>query len=114
LTSCFPMVRSPTMAIQRLVILVAAFFLLAAPRPAFPDTTHVVGKGDTLTGIAKRHHVSVKKIKAANQLRSDGIAAGDKLKIPGKTVAKRAGTGSRSIPRSAARRSPADPRRPEG
>jgi peptidoglycan endopeptidase LytE len=91
LTSCFPMVRSPTMAIQRLVILVAAFFLLAAPRPAFPDTTHVVGKGDTLTGIAKRHHVSVKKIKAANQLRSDGIAAGDKLKIPGKTVAKRAG-----------------------
>jgi peptidoglycan DL-endopeptidase LytE len=79
------------MATRRLVILAAALFvLLAAPRPAFPSTTYVVRKGDTLSEISKRFHVPAEKIRAANGLRSARILAGKKLRIPRKDVAERA------------------------
>jgi len=84
----FSVLACPLMAVRRLVILAAAAFLLFAPRPAFPDTTYTVGKGDTLSGISKRLHVPEKRIRAANGLRSARIQAGMKLRIPGKAVAK--------------------------
>lgn len=42
---------------------------------------HLVKSGDTLDGIAKHYHVSVKKIQAWNKLDSDFLKPGDKLKI---------------------------------
>ena len=42
---------------------------------------HLVKSGDTLNGIAKHYHVSVKNIQAWNQLSSDRLKPGEKLKI---------------------------------
>jgi LysM repeat protein len=66
-----------------------------APRPApaarpaatFPaqTTTYVVGKGDTLSGIAYRFNVSVKEIMALNDIKDANlIRSGQKLLLPGK------------------------------
>jgi membrane-bound lytic murein transglycosylase D len=48
-----------------------------------PDSQqiHLVKSGDTLEGIAKHYHVSVKKIQAWNKLDSDFLKPGEKLKI---------------------------------
>jgi membrane-bound lytic murein transglycosylase D len=43
--------------------------------------THLVKSGDTLEGIAKHYHVSVKQIQAWNQLSGDFLKPGEKLKI---------------------------------
>jgi LysM repeat protein len=45
-------------------------------------TIYVVKSGDNLTRIAKAHGITVKAIKAANQLSNDRIVVGAKLKIP--------------------------------
>lgn len=56
--------------------------------PAVADTTaaseqiYKVKSGDTLTTIAKHHGVTVKAIRSANNLTTDKIKVGDKLKIP--------------------------------
>lgn len=44
--------------------------------------TYVVKQSDTLYGIAHKKHVTVSKLKIANNLTSDVIRAGMKLKIP--------------------------------
>ena len=52
---------------------------------------HRVKRGDTLTGLAKTYRTSVKTIKSANNLkRSNTIALGKVLKIPGGHAPKRA------------------------
>ena len=43
---------------------------------------YIVKKGDTLSQIASKHHVTIAQIKRANGLRSDSIQIGQKLKIP--------------------------------
>lgn len=45
-------------------------------------TVYVVKSGDTLSRIAKTHGTTVKAIEAANNLSSDRILVGAKLKIP--------------------------------
>lgn len=45
--------------------------------------THTVAKGETLYGIAARHHISVEQILRHNSLRSATIHPGQKLSIPG-------------------------------
>ena len=40
-----------------------------------------VKKGETLFAIAKRYHTTVEKIKRANNLKSDSLKIGQKLKI---------------------------------
>jgi len=47
---------------------------------------HVVGKGEYLSKIAATYHVKVSDIKKANNLTSDLIIVGQKLKIPVKTL----------------------------
>lgn len=42
---------------------------------------HLIKSGDTLTGIAKHYHVSVKKIQVWNKLDGDFLKPGEKLKI---------------------------------
>jgi membrane-bound lytic murein transglycosylase D len=44
-------------------------------------TYYKIKAGDTLGGIAKKFHVSVKQLKAWNGLKSDAIRAGKTLKI---------------------------------
>ena len=47
------------------------------------DDLYVVGEGDTLISIARRHHVSVRQIRQANRLRDeDRIRVGQELVIP--------------------------------
>jgi LysM repeat protein len=57
-----------------------------------PDTgmggeTYTVKSGDSLTKIAKAHGTTVKAIKAENNLNTDHIKVGQKLKIPAKAEA---------------------------
>jgi membrane-bound lytic murein transglycosylase D len=47
-------------------------------------TTYVVRRGDNLTAIANRHKVTVNAIKKANNLKSNKLRVGQKLKIPKK------------------------------
>jgi LysM repeat protein len=49
--------------------------------------TYTVKSGDSLTKIAKAHGTTVKAIRAENNLTTDHIKVGQKLKIPGKTEA---------------------------
>ena len=44
-------------------------------------TYYTIKNGDTLGGIAKKFHCSVKQLKAWNGLKNDNIRAGRKLKI---------------------------------
>jgi LysM repeat protein len=46
------------------------------------NAMYTVKPGDTLGRIARRHHTTVRAIKAANELRTDRILAGQKLKLP--------------------------------
>ena len=46
--------------------------------------TYTVKSGDTLTKIAKAHHVKLKELQAANGLTTTKIKVGEKLKIPAK------------------------------
>ncbi|MFO1496872.1 MAG: LysM peptidoglycan-binding domain-containing protein [Verrucomicrobiota bacterium] len=47
-----------------------------------PVTNYVVKAGDNLTRIAKAHHTTTKAIRAANNLKTDRILVGQKLKVP--------------------------------
>ena len=48
------------------------------------ETVYVVRSRDTLTKIAHEHGVSVKALRAANELKTDSIKVGQKLKVPAK------------------------------
>lgn len=43
---------------------------------------HIIARGDTLSGIARRYNVSVSDLRAANGLHNSVIKIGQKLKIP--------------------------------
>jgi LysM repeat protein len=49
--------------------------------------TYTVKSGDTLTKIATTHGTTIKALRAANSLKTDGIKVGQKLKIPAKAAA---------------------------
>lgn len=51
-------------------------------KPAGDASTHVVAAGENLTKIAKAHRTTIKAIKAANNLKTDRVNVGQKLKIP--------------------------------
>ena len=69
---------------RQLFTLFAALALLAAiPVVSLADATHVVRKGDTLGKIARAHHVSASKIRAANGLEGSRLSVGKKLVLPG-------------------------------
>jgi len=52
------------------------------PSGGHSEAVYVVKSGDTLTHIARTHRTTVKTILAANNLASDHIAIGTKLKLP--------------------------------
>ena len=58
--------------------------LTALPSLASADTTHVIGRGNTVDTIARRYHVTVKAIMDANHLKdTKHLKPGDTLVIPG-------------------------------
>jgi LysM repeat protein len=55
---------------------------------AAPGTqTYTVKSGDTLTAIAAKFGVTIRALRSANNLSTDRIKVGDKLKIPAKAAA---------------------------
>lgn len=54
----------------------------AIPEQTEDDGTYIVKSGDTLSGIADKYKTTVEKLKAFNNLTSDAIQVGEKLKIP--------------------------------
>ncbi len=64
---------------------------IAKPAPNSPATgSYTVKSGDTLSGIARRHGISVKQLKSENQLKSDMIRLGQKLRVPSASEQKTA------------------------
>ena len=54
-------------------------------RPVEPETTiYVVQNGDYLAKISKKYNVTINSIKRLNNLKSDTVRVGQKLKLPGK------------------------------
>jgi LysM repeat protein len=51
------------------------------------ENIYTVASGDSLTKIATKHGVSLKALRSANDLRTDKIKVGQKLKIPAKASA---------------------------
>lgn len=47
------------------------------------ESTYVVKTGDTLWGISKTYHLSITKLKSLNDLKSDTIYPGQRLKVSG-------------------------------
>ncbi|MEK3854808.1 LysM peptidoglycan-binding domain-containing protein [Cytobacillus sp. FSL H8-0458] len=60
----------------------------AAPSAPISTGTYTIQRGDTLSGIASRHNLSVSQLKAMNSLSSDLIYAGQTLKISGSATSK--------------------------
>ncbi len=57
-----------------------------APTAVGQETIYVVKSGDTLTKIARQFGVTVNAIRRANNLTTDRIKVGDKLKIPARAT----------------------------
>ncbi len=55
---------------------------VAANRDRGGDKVYVIGRGDTLSGIAARHGVSVETLKRHNGLNSSVIRVGQRIEIP--------------------------------
>ena len=55
--------------------------------PETGEKTYAVKSGDNLGKIAKTHGITLKALRAANNLKTDRITVGQKLKIPAKAVA---------------------------
>jgi LysM repeat protein len=60
--------------------------------------TYTVKSGDSLTKIAGEFGVSVRNLRSANNLKTDKIVVGQKLKIPGKTAAPTSASTPTSAP----------------
>jgi LysM repeat protein len=60
---------------------------VSAPAVSGPSTTYTVKKGDSLSVIAYKHGIKTSALRAANNLKSDRIIVGQKLKVPGATTA---------------------------
>jgi len=59
----------------------AATATVAVPSAATADGVYVVKGGDTLTRIAHAQHTTVKELRALNNLTTDRIVVGQKLKL---------------------------------
>ncbi len=55
---------------------------LLAVRQDTRGQQHVIGRGDTLSGIARQYQVSLELLRSSNALRNDQLRVGDVLNIP--------------------------------
>ncbi|MFO7609366.1 MAG: LysM peptidoglycan-binding domain-containing protein [Candidatus Krumholzibacteriia bacterium] len=69
---------------RRLALFVCLLWLLWPPaQPSAQEwRIHTVTRGESLTAIARRYDVTVGDLRDWNELRSDGLAIGQKLRIP--------------------------------
>ncbi len=58
---------------------------VASANPGTSEQMYAVKSGDTLSTIARQYGTTVRAIRAANNLRTDSIKVGQKLKVPGKS-----------------------------
>lgn len=73
----------------------------ANPRYITPsERYHIVEKGETLSGIARQHNLSVRKLKVFNTLTSDRIYVGQKIYLSPKPNRKQEYVTVRSIPKT--------------
>jgi LysM repeat protein len=64
--------------------LVVLLVICFAPASGFSSESYRVKKGDTLSGISKRLHVSVEALKDANHLKTNALSLNQALIIPAK------------------------------
>ena len=76
----------------------------AATDAASGDAIYTVKSGDTLTSIALLHHVKVSALRIENDLKTDSIKVGQKLKIPKATVPAAPDAGTSAPPASSSGR----------
>lgn len=84
----------------------------AAGQPPGQQTIYVVKSGDTLSKIARQFGVTVNAIRRANNLTTDRIKVGDKLKIP--TQGAEPGAPAQGSPASTPQRAEPAPAQPSG
>lgn len=75
----------------------------AAKASAPRATVHTVVRGDTLSGVADRYHVTVAELKSWNRLSGSTIMVGQKLKVSAGTSASGSATASASSGSSSSR-----------
>ena len=76
---------------RRIGFLLGLFVLLFvcfAPTCSFSSETYRIKKGDNLSSIATRYHISVESLKKANHLKSNALSLNQKLIIPTKENSK--------------------------
>jgi len=73
--------------IHRLKLLALSIIILCLPSLAHAAKTHRVKKNETVRTLAKKYHVTVEELKAANNLVGDNIKPRLLLVIPPRTVA---------------------------
>ncbi|MDA8077995.1 MAG: LysM peptidoglycan-binding domain-containing protein [Nitrospiraceae bacterium] len=81
-----------------LLSLVCVFFASSA----FGAVQYTIRKGDTLDSIAKKHHVSLKELRQANNVSPKHMKPGGKIVIPVKASAAVAGKKKSEVPGSVA------------
>ena len=73
--------------VRRLKLLALSIIILSLPSLALAAKTHRVKKNETVRTLAKKYHVSVEELKAANNLVGDNIKPKQLIVIPPRTVA---------------------------
>lgn len=73
--------------LQRLTILLLVI-LLAIPSIVFAAKTHKVKKSETLSSVAKKYHVSLNDLKAANNRLNSTLKPGDIIVIPPRSASQ--------------------------
>jgi len=73
--------------VHRLKLLALSIIILSLPSLALAAKTHRVKKNETVHTLAKKYHVTVEELKAANNLVGDNIKPKRLLVIPPRTVA---------------------------
>src|SRR6266702_7993122 len=61
---------------------IICILLLTVPSLVLAAKTHLVKKNETIYAVARKYHVTVKELKAANNLVNNHIKSGDLLVIP--------------------------------
>ena len=69
----------------RVRLIALCLLLITFPSLAFAAITHKVKKKETLTTLARKYHVSVADLKAANNITANHVKTGDVLVIPPRT-----------------------------
>jgi LysM repeat protein len=79
----------------RLLLLCA--ILLCIPSFVFAAKTHKVKKNETVTSLARKYHVSVAELKAANHLLHSHVKPGNVLVIPPRTASVKGVADERAV-----------------